>query len=131
MKQPTFDSDGNDATTFAPFILRNALDTEWKDIRLEFSDWDWIHSRYGDSIDDYYLNGPGVQGLVFATRMVNGLEPISDTMDPNSEGDTCYIHFTSMDEVVQTADLCAKMIISDEAIRSTAKVSEENDFYDF
>lgn len=109
--KPNFDSEGHDRTTFAPFALHDCRDTEWKDVRLEFSDWDWIHEFCGgDSIGDYYLNGPGVEGLVMATRLLNGLDPESDTMNLNSEGDTCYIHFSDFDDAVQTAALCAAMI---------------------
>ncbi len=89
---PNFDENGNDLSTFAPFILRNALDTEWADVRLEFSNWKWLHDRYGDTFDDYYLNGYGVEGLVKAIRFMNGLDPDASDVDYNSEGDACYIH---------------------------------------
>lgn len=128
---PTFDSEGIDRTTFAPFVLYDCRDTEYGDLRLEFSDWDWLHDFCGgDSIEDYYLNGPGVEGLVMATRLLNGLEADSDSMDPNSEGDTCYIHFANFDEAVQTAELCAAMIKDHDLLRQAAATAEENGFGD-
>ena len=87
---PQFDSQGIDATTYAPFILHNALYTEWKDVRLEFSDWGWIGSRFGESPNRYYLNGYGIEGLVKAARHSRGLEVEPADMHYNSEGNTCY-----------------------------------------
>lgn len=122
-----FDADGNDRTTFAPFVLQDC----GEETRLMFYDWDWLRKKCGgDSIGDYYLNGPGVEGLVLATREMNGLNPDPDTMDPNSEGDACYIHFTDFDEAVQTASLCAKMIQDIKLIRKAAKIAEENGYGD-
>jgi hypothetical protein len=128
---PTFDSEGHDRKTFAPFILHDCRDTEWKDVRLEFSDWDWLHDFCGgNTVGDYYLNGPGVEGLVMATRVLNGLDPDPDTMDPNSEGDACYIHFSDFDEAVRTATLCAAMIKDKALLSQAAAKAEENGFGD-
>ncbi len=128
---PTFDSEGIDRTTFAPFVLHDCRDTEYKDTRLEFSDWEWLHDFCeGDYIEDYYLNGPGVEGLVMATRQLNGLEADPDSMDPNSEGDACYIHFSNFEEAVQTAELCAAMIKDKNLLRQAAATAEENGFGD-
>lgn len=127
---PNFDENGNDLSTFAPFILRNALDTEWADVRLEFSNWKWLHDRYGDTFDDYYLNGYGVEGLVRAIRFMNGLDPDSSEVDYNSEGDACYIHFESLDRAVETAALSAEMIQSAETLKAAIRVAEENGWAD-
>jgi len=126
--QVKFDTEGNDRITFAPFVLQDCGDDE---VRLMFYDWEWLRKKYGgDSIGGYYLNGPGVEGLVLATREMNGLIPDPDTMDPNSEGDACYIHFTDFDEAVRTASLCAKMIQDPSLIKKAAKIAEENGFGD-
>jgi len=128
---PNFDSEGHDRTTFAPFVLRDCRDSKWKDVRLEFSNWNWLHDFCdGDSIGDYYLNGPGVEGLVMATRLLNGLEASPETMNPNSEGDACYIHFTDFDDAVQTATLCAAMIKDKTLLRQAAITAQENGFGD-
>src|SRR5690349_12423681 len=109
--EPKFDPEGTDRTTFAPFVLYDCRQTEWKDLRLEFANWDWLQEHCGsDTIDDYYLNGPGIEGLVMAARLLSGLEADPDTMDPNSEGDACYIHFSDYDEAVRTAELSARTI---------------------
>lgn len=129
--KPIFDSEGHDRATFAPFVLHDCRTTEWKDVRLEFSDWDWLNEFCGgDSIGDYYLNGPGVEGLVIATRLLNGLDPESDTMNLNSEGDACYIHFSDFDDAVQTAALCATMIKDKALLTQAAATAAENGFGD-
>ena len=65
-----------------------------------------------------------------ATRLLNGLEPASETMNPNSEGDTCYIHFVDLDDAVRTATLCAAMIKDKALLRQAAVTAEENGFGD-
>jgi hypothetical protein len=124
---PTFDAHGKDSTTFAPFVLQDCRSAEWKDVRLSFSDWDWLQAKVGgDSIDDYYLNGYGIQGLVQAARIGAGLEPSCEGMDLNSEGDTCYIHFTDFDQALITAKLASEMINDDATLRRTVAVAKEN-----
>lgn len=110
MAEPQF-VDGRDSTTFAPFILIDGRDTEWKDVRLEFSDWSWRQEHIGgDYIGDCYLNGYGIQGLVVAARVAAGLEPFAPGMEPDSEADTCYIHFADIETAVETATLARDMI---------------------
>lgn len=129
--QPKFDAEGVDRTTFAPFVLHDCRQTEWEDLRLEFTDWDWLHERCdGDTIDDYYLNGPGVEGLVMAARLLNGLDADSDTMDPDSEGDACLIHFSDFDEAVRTAEISARMIKDMKLLGQAVATAEEHGFGD-
>src|SRR6187549_1815438 len=66
MKSPKFNDEGVDGLTYAPFVLVNALDTEYRDVRLSFSDWKWLHEKHGQGqsigdqyIGDYYLSGYG------------------------------------------------------------------------
>lgn len=136
METPQFNENGRDDHTFAPFVLENALDTEWKDVRLEFSNWDWFVSTYGADVkdgyylDDYYLNGPGVEGLVKATLFSDGLDPEMDGIDYNSEADTCYIHFENLDTAVQAAQLCAQMIADPQKLQEAIQVAREQGFDD-
>lgn len=37
MKSPKFNDEGVDEHTFAPFVLVNALDTEYRDVRLSLA----------------------------------------------------------------------------------------------
>ena len=105
MKTPTF-TDGRDETTFAPFVLIDQRDSEWNDVRLQFNSWDTLQRIVGgDYIGECYLNGPGVQGLVIAARIDAGLDPFPAGAEPNSEGDTCYMHFADLDSAVETASL--------------------------
>ena len=67
MSTPNFDANGIDRTTFAPFALIDARTSKWKVVRLSFHDWGWFKATYGsETIDDYYFNGYGVEGLVKA-----------------------------------------------------------------
>ncbi|MHC6657021.1 hypothetical protein [Aeromonas salmonicida] len=62
-----FDQQGFDKESFSPFVLHNCLDTEWKDVRLSFDDWGLFQMIYGSyTVDGYYMNGYGVEGLVKA-----------------------------------------------------------------
>jgi hypothetical protein len=129
--EPKFDSKGKDSTTFAPFVLYDCRQTEWKDLRLEFSAWEWLHEHCGgDEINDYYLNGYGVDGLVRAVRLLHGLNPVADTMEPNSEGDTCFIHFSSYDDAIQIAVLSAQMIKDKNLLHQAIEAAKENGFGD-
>ncbi len=131
MKTPIFDELDSDSETFAPFVLQNELDSEWKDVRLEFSAWEWIETTYGtDTIDDYYLNGPGVEVLVKAALWSNGINPEMPGIHYNSEADTCYIHFEDMNTAIQAAELAAQSINDPQRLRDTIKIAIEQDFED-
>jgi hypothetical protein len=76
MTGPQFDSRGIDRTTFAPVEVIDQRDSEWKEVRLSFDAWEGLHGLCGgDSVDGYYRNGHGVQGLVMACRLKAGLDP--------------------------------------------------------
>src|SRR5262249_34701624 len=111
MTDPQFDSRGLDRTTFAPVELIDQRDSEWRDVRLSFAAWEALHELCGgDSLDGYYLNGHGVQGLVMACRLHAGLDPEAEGIIYNSEGDACFIHFSNLEDAVQTARLAADML---------------------
>lgn len=130
MANPTF-VDGRDSTTFAPFILIDCRDTEWGDVRLEFSDHAWTAEHIGDDhLGDCYLNGYGIQGLVFAARMVAGLDPIPPGVEPDSEGDTCYIHFSDLQTAIETAILAQAMITDPDKRTECAELAVEEGFDD-
>jgi len=130
MATPTF-VEGRDKTTFAPFELIDCRDTEWSDVRLSFSDWSWLHETHGtDTIDDWYLNGYGVQGLVLAARVAAGLNAFPEGLEPNSEGDTCFIHFEDLDLAVETAQLGQAMIGDRDKVTALVAVARENDLED-
>jgi hypothetical protein len=129
MSTVNFNRDSIDKETFAPFELINALDTKWKDVRLSFNAWNWLREFVGsDYVDDYYLNGYGVEGLVKACRLDIGLEVWPEGIEYDSEGDTCYIHFSRLDDAVQTAQLAAEMIKDRARIVAMSAIARENDF---
>ncbi|VAW78341.1 hypothetical protein MNBD_GAMMA12-3783 [hydrothermal vent metagenome] len=123
--------DDIDKSTYFPFELIDARKTKCKDVRLSFNDWDWFSETYNtDIINDYYMNGYGVQGLVLAARVAEGLEAYSDEMEPNSEGDTCYIMFSDLETAVETAEIASKMIKDRQIIERIIIVARENDLED-
>jgi hypothetical protein len=129
--EPVFDSQGIDRDTFAPVVLINQLHSEWQDVRLSFDAWDRLHELCGgDSLDGYELNGYGVQGLVMACRLAAGLDAESDGIHYNSEGDTCFIHFASLDDAAETARLAAAMLQSRTEIAAMVAVAREHGFED-
>ena len=131
MKQPTFDSDGVDESTFFPFTLENMMDSEWKCVLLSFGEWDWFTEKHGsDTINDYYMNGYGVEGLVKAARHSAGLEAEPDSIDFDSEGDFCRIEFSDMNDAVETANLTSTMISDATALSKAIVVARENGFED-
>ena len=120
-----------DDKTCAPFVLHDWRESESKDVRLEFNNWDLLQAKVGDDrIGDYYLNGPGVQGLVIGARILAGLDPMPAGMMPNSEGDTCYIHFGDMDTAIETARLAQAMIGDRTKIEACAQVAADEGFDD-
>jgi hypothetical protein len=131
MTDPQFDSSGIDRTTFAPMALIDQRDSEWKDVRLSFDAWGWLHELCGgDSVDGYYLNGQGVQGLVMACRLHAGLDVEAEGIVYNSEGDTCFIHFSNLEDAVQTARLAADMLRDRAQIAEMVEVARENGLED-
>ena len=60
-------------------MLTDARESECQDVRLCFHDWDWFRDTYGsESVEDYYFNGYGVEGLVKAARVAAGVEAEED-----------------------------------------------------
>lgn len=131
MTIPMFDNDGIDRESYAPFVLVNALETKWKDVRLSFTDWAWLEQEYGaDGFEDYELNGYGLEGLVMACRVAAGLAAEAEGIHYNSQGDTCYIHFTNLAEAMRTAGLAAEMIQERDKLLAMMEVARENGFGD-
>jgi hypothetical protein len=131
MTDPQFDSSGIDRKTFAPVELIDQRDSEWKDVRLSFDAWEWLHERCGgDAVDGYYLNGHGVQGLVMACRLKAGLDSEAEGIVYNSEGDTCFIHFSKLEDAVQTAQLAADMLRDRGKIAAMVEVAREHGLED-
>jgi hypothetical protein len=131
MKTPRFDAEGRDNITFAPFVLIDARDSEWKDVRLSFHDWDWIKATYGsDTVDHYYFNGYGVEGLVKAARLAAGVNPEAEGIDYDSEGDACFIHFSDIEEAVRTAELSAEMMTDPKKLAQMIAVARQEGFDD-
>jgi hypothetical protein len=114
MTTPQFGSDGRDRTTYTPFELLRTQGAP--DYVLQFLDWNWLFTTYhadvvDGAINGYYLNGPGIEGLVKAALFENGMNPDTFEIFYNSEGDCCSIQFGSrLDTAIQTAEVAADMI---------------------
>lgn len=126
-----FDQNGFDKETFFPFVLQNCLDTEWRDIRLSFDNWNFFHTQHGsDTIDNYYMNGYGVEGLVKAALFSNKISPDCEDINYDSEGDTCYMHFTSIEIAVRVAQIASSMIKDKDRLMKTIKIARKEGFED-
>lgn len=131
MKKPTFDSQGRDATTFAPIILIDFRDTQWKEVHLSFDNWDALLAvAEGEDVDGYYLNGYGVQCLVMACRANAGLEVETEGIVYDSEANTCFIHFTELDEAVRTAELLQPILQDKSRLEEMVHIAREHGFED-
>jgi len=131
MTEPTFDAKGFDRTTFAPFELHDCRSTQWNDVRLTFHDWDAVHALAGgESLEGYYLNGYGVEGLVKAAMLGAGVDPERDDIHGNSEGDTCNLHFQDLETAVKAAGAARAMMASKEALLAAVAVAREHGFED-
>ncbi|MDB5385914.1 MAG: hypothetical protein JWM11_1560 [Planctomycetaceae bacterium] len=128
MKTPKFNSEGDDKTTFAPVELSKHPEGAY--IQFLVCDWGRIHGAFGDTVDDYYLNGYGIEGLVMACRLHAGLEPEADNMEYNSEGDACYICFENLDDAVETAQLVSQTLNDRKTLEAMISVARENGFED-
>jgi hypothetical protein len=126
-----FDANGCDRTTFKPFVLEDCRGTEWKDVRLRFDDWAALHALAGgDSLDGYYLNGYGVEGLVKAAMVGAGMDPDDDGIDCDSEGDTCYLHFADLATATTAATAAVEIFANRKTLESAVAVAREHGFED-
>lgn len=130
MKTPSFDSENYDRTTFAPIELYNGLDRDEEDVQLKFSDWAWLHGKYGDAVNDYYLNGYGIEGLAMAARLNAGLDPDDNAIDYDAEADACYIYFDNLEDAVETAQLLYDTLQDQKKLVAMVAIAEENEFGD-
>jgi hypothetical protein len=100
-----------------------------------FYDWNWLFATYAadlneEAIDGYYMNGPGVEGLVRAVRFASGRYPDESGTFSNSEGDTCIIQFATLDEAAHVAELASDMIKDLPKLRAAIKVARDEGFED-
>lgn len=137
MRRPKFNDEGVDELTYAPFVLMNALDTEYQDVRLSFDDWGWLNEKHGQGqsigdqyMGDYYLNGYGIEALVKSLMFKNGFDVDGADFEFDSEGDTCYIHFKSMENAVSTAELASSMISDIHEMERMIQIARDEGFDD-
>jgi len=66
------------------------------------------------------------------SRIAAGLEAYADSMEPNSEGDSCYIMFegSDLETVIETAKLAHVMINDRDILEKTIVIARVNDLED-
>ncbi len=113
------------AAASAPFVIDDLGDI----IRVSFFDWEWLVEHYGSNeIDGYYMNGPGVEGLVRAVMFANDIA--QDDAEGDSEGDACLLNFTEMALAIRVAELAAAMIKDRVQLAKTIELAREQGFED-
>jgi hypothetical protein len=140
MTKPQFDADGWDHQTYAPFHLGDMRgrprDEETPPFHLMFYDWNWLFGTYAADLDaegyldGYYMNGPNVEGLVRAVRFASGRYPDASGTFSNSEGDTCFIQFATLEEATDVVTLAADMIKDREKLLAAITIARDQGFED-
>lgn len=127
----TFDEKGYDRTTYAPFVLRDCRTTKWKDVRLMFDRWDHLQALAGgESLDGFYLNGYGVEGLVKAAMVDADIDVDDDGIHCNSEADTCNVHFKDFAVAVRAARAAAALFKTKATLVKAVACAREHGFED-
>ena len=114
------------AGSVAPFKIDDIAD---RGVRLSFFDWSWLEKQHGSiEIDGYYMNGPGVEGLVQAVMFANKIE--SDDIEGDSEGDACLLYFPNVALATRVGELAAAMIKDRAQLAKTITIAREEGFED-
>lgn len=114
------------AGSVAPFKIDEIAG---RGVRLSFFDWSWLEKQHGSiEIDGYYMNGPGVEGLVQAVMFTNKIE--SDDIEGDSEGDACLLYFPNVALATRVGELAAAMIKDRAQLAKTITIAREEGFED-
>lgn len=120
---------GDDEST--PFRITDLSTDEGSCHRLLFADWDWLHAHVGsDSVDGYYLNGSGVEGLVRAAMLDAGIQFSDGAVEYNSEGDVCCIEFENLHDANAAMKLAQRMFDDSVRLRTLAAIARREGFGD-
>ena len=71
-----------------------------------------------------------MEGLVLTVRLASGRYPDDFGILDNSEGDTCIVQFSTLDEAVHVAKLAADMIKDRQKLLATIKVARDQGYED-
>lgn len=125
--EPVFDAEGNDRTTFAPFVLEDARATEWHDVRVSFEEWDWLEEKLGLTPCEPGLTGHDLGEFLEGWIEKNELVRAEGGYFNNSEGSTCYFHFTELADAVRVSDFCAKLFHDATRLRAALEMVPATD----
>jgi len=107
-------------SSVAPFTINDMGDN----VRLSFFDWSWLEKQHGSiEIDGYYMNGPGVEGLVQAVMFANKIE--RDDIEGDSEGDACLLYFPNLALATRVGELAAAMMKDRAQLAKTIVIARE------
>jgi hypothetical protein len=65
-----------------------------------------------------------------AARVAAGLDTLPSGIEPNSEGDCCYLHFSELDVAVETASLAQEVIRDRGKLLAMITIAREYDLED-
>jgi len=103
---------------------------EYGDFRISFADWGFLKKILGSSEtigENYEVNGYGIEGIVQTQRLDRGLEVEAPGIDYNSEGDTCFIHFSTLADAEESASLLSAAVKDKAELERLAAIAEENE----
>jgi hypothetical protein len=131
-KAPVKAADVATPASYAPFTIddfSNDPAFAGRSVRLSFFDWEWLEKQHGSiELDGYYMNGPGVEGLVQAVMFTNKID--TDEVEGDSEGDACLLYFPNVKAATRVAQLAAIMMKDRKQLAKAIEIARDQGFED-
>ena len=123
VKEPMFDAEGVDASTYAPFLLKNLLDDPEPEVRLEFADFDLLEETLGE---DHDLEGNTLGDVMMEVIDKKQLVKDHEGTHPggyfdNCEGSTVLFHFNTLTDAIRVAEYFGKVFTSKKLLKRIYK----------
>lgn len=123
VKEPMFDAEGEDASTYAPFLLKNLLDNPEPEVRLEFADFDLLNDTLGA---DHDLEGNTLGDVMIEIIDKKKLVKDHEGTHPggyfdNCEGSTVLFHFNTLRDAIRVAEYFIKVFKSKKLLKGIFK----------
>ena len=122
-KGPFFDADGEDADTYYPFLLKNQLDDDEPEVRLEFFNFDLLTETLGEDCElEGNTLGDVMMEVIDKKKLVKdheGTHP-GGYMD-NCEGSTVLFHFNTLSDAIRVAEYFIKVFKSKKLLKGIFK----------
>lgn len=122
-KGPFFDADGEDADTYYPFLLKNQLDDDEPEVRLEFFNFDLLTETLGE---DCELEGNTLGDVMMEVIDKKKLVKEHEGTHPggyidNCEGSTVLFHFNTLSDAIRVAEYFIKVFKSKKLLKGIFK----------